>query len=131
MPHRCMNCGNTYEDDSEELIDGCECGSSLFIYENEAEEEAEEITEEERSEVKEDIEDLVEEGLAEGENIKFEFDLDSIVVEEEGVYNINVSRLLKEVPLIIRKTDGVYHIHLPSAFKPDSKELDSGELDIT
>lgn len=123
-----MNCGNTYEDDSEELIEGCECGSSLFIYENEAN--AEEIPEEERSEVKEDIEDLVEEGLAEGENIKFEFDLDSIVVEEEGVYNINVSRLLKEVPLIIRKTEGVYHVHLPSAFTPDSKELDSKELDM-
>lgn len=128
MPHRCMNCGNTYQDDSEELIEGCECGSSLFIYENEAE--AEEIPEEERSEVKEDIEDLVEEGLTDRENIKFEFDLDSIVVEEEGVYNINVSRLLKEVPLIIRKTEGVYHVHLPSAFKPDSKELDSEELDI-
>ena len=28
-----MNCGNQYEDDSEELIEGCECGSSLFVYE--------------------------------------------------------------------------------------------------
>lgn len=129
MPHRCMNCGNTYEDNSEELIEGCECGSSLFIYENEAAA-AEEIPEEERAEVKEEVESLVDEGLSDRENIKFEFDLDSIVVEEEGVYNINVSRLLKEVPLIIRKTDGVYHIHLPSAFTPDSKDLDSEELDI-
>lgn len=124
-----MNCGNTYKDDSEELIDGCECGSSLFIYENEPKEDK--ISEDERSEVKEDIEEMVEEGLEERENIKFKFDLDSIVVEEEGVYNINVSRLLKEVPLVIRKTEGVYHVHLPSAFTPGSKEIDSSELDIT
>ena len=129
MPHRCMNCGNTYEDDSEELIDGCECGSSLFIYENKPEEE--ELSEDEKSEVRSDIEEMVEEGLEERENIKFKFDLDSIVVEEEGVYNINVSRLLKEVPLVIRKTEGVYHVHLPSAFTPGSREIDSSELDIT
>ncbi|PSG99359.1 MAG: hypothetical protein BRC29_04510 [Nanohaloarchaea archaeon SW_7_43_1] len=129
MPHRCMNCGNTYEDDSEELIDGCECGSSLFIYENEPEEQ--ELSEDEKTEVRSDIEEMVEEGLEERENIKFKFDLDSIVVEEEGVYNINVSRLLKEVPLVIRKTEGVYHVHLPSAFTPESREIDSSELDIT
>jgi len=129
MPHRCMNCGNTYEDDSEELIDGCECGSSLFIYENEPEEE--ELSEDEKSEVRSDIEEMVEEGLEERENIKFKFDLDSIVVEEEGVYNINVSRLLKEVPLVIRKTEGVYHVHLPSAFIPGNNQIDSSELDIT
>jgi len=35
MPHRCMNCGEMYEDDSDRLIDGCECGSSLFMYESE------------------------------------------------------------------------------------------------
>ncbi|MFB6143747.1 MAG: Zn-ribbon domain-containing protein [Candidatus Nanohaloarchaea archaeon] len=128
MPHRCMNCGKVYEDDSEELISGCECGSSLFMYEQETEEE--EISSEERAEVREDIEEMVEEGFEEKENIKFEFDLDSIIVEEEGVYNINISKLLKEIPLVIRKSEGVYHVHLPSAFKPGKRDLDPEELDI-
>jgi len=127
VPHKCMSCGNTYEDNAEELLEGCECGCSLFMFENEPEES--EVDEEERKEVKSDIENMVEEGLVETENIKFEFDLDSIRVEEEGVYKINVSRLLEEMPLVIRKTEGVYHIHLPSAFKPESSNVETGQLD--
>ncbi len=123
MPHRCMNCGRTYEEDSEELISGCECGSSLFIFEKESE-----IDDEEVEEVKEDIEQLKQKGFEDGENIKFKFDLDSIIVEEEGVYNINVSRLLEEVPLVIRKTEGVYHVHLPSAFKPETADISPEDL---
>ena len=130
MPHRCMNCGKVYEDDSEELISGCECGSSLFMYEQEIEEDEEEIPDEEKAEVKEDIQEMVKDGFEDTENIKFEFDLDSIIVQEEGVYDINISKLLEEIPLVIRKEEGVYHVHLPSAFKPGNRDINAEELDI-
>lgn len=123
-----MNCGRTYEDDSDELIDGCECGSSLFMYEKE-ESLSEEELEEEKAEVKPDIEDMIAEGSSEKEHIKLEFDLNSISVEEEGVYSINVSRLLEEMPLVIEKSEGVYHIHLPSAFEPKSSDVQIEDLD--
>ncbi|MFB6175005.1 MAG: Zn-ribbon containing protein [Candidatus Nanohalobium sp.] len=123
-----MNCGRTYEDDSDELIDGCECGSSLFMYEKE-ESMGEEELEKERAEVKTDIETMIAEGSEEKGNIRLEFDLDSISVEEEGVYNINVSRLLEEMPLVIEKSEGVYHIHLPSAFDPGSSEVQIEDLE--
>jgi predicted nucleic acid-binding Zn-ribbon protein len=123
-----MNCGRTYEDDSDELIDGCECGSSLFMYEKE-ESLSEEELEEEKAEVKPDIEDMIAEGNSEKEHIKLEFDLNSISVEEEGVYSINVSRLLEEMPLVIEKSEGVYHIHLPSAFEPKSSDVQIEDLD--
>lgn len=119
-----MNCGKVYEDDSEELIEGCECGSSLFMYEK-----GDEITAEEQEEVTSKMEEMIVEGVDERENIKFEFDLDSIRVQEEGVYNINVSRLLQEIPLVIQKREGTYHIHLPSAFDPNTAQLDPKELD--
>ena len=122
--HRCMNCGQKYEDGSEELIEGCDCGSSLFMYEGDSEE----ITEEEAEKVTEKMETAIAKGVNEAENIKFEFDLDSIRVEQEGVYRINVSRLLKEIPLVIRKSEGTYHIHLPSAFAPKTTELSSSDL---
>ena len=125
MPHRCMNCGEVYSDDSEKLIDGCECGSSLFMYENE---ETDEGLDEEDEMVKEEVEEMVTEGVAEKGNIQFEFDIDSISVEEEGVYSINVSRLLEEMPLVIQKSDGVYHIHLPSAFTPENADLNVQDL---
>jgi predicted nucleic acid-binding Zn-ribbon protein len=122
-----MNCGRTYEDDSDEIVDGCECGSSLFMYENEPEMSEEEL-EEEKAEVKEDIEEMVQEGEAERGDIRFEFDLDSISVEEEGVYTINVSRLLEEMPLVIEKDEGIYRIHLPSAFAPEDKDVEIEDL---
>ncbi|MFB6200054.1 MAG: Zn-ribbon domain-containing protein [Candidatus Nanohaloarchaea archaeon] len=125
MPHRCMNCGRTYEDDSKELIDGCECGSSLFIYE----EDDETVPEDEKARLKSDVEEMVEEGMKDKENIKFEFDLDSIIVEEEGVYTINVSKLLEEVPLVIKKEDEGYHIHLPSAFEPENRDFSPEDLE--
>lgn len=124
MPHRCMNCGETYEDGSDELIDGCECGSSLFMYEQDIE-----ISEEEREEVETEIHKMAAAGIEEKEDIKFEFDLDSISVKEEGVYQINVSRLLKEIPLVIKKDEGKYYIQLPSAFNPEDAKLEPGELD--
>lgn len=125
-----MNCGEIYSDDSDELLEGCECGSSLFMYENEeqAKEEKQEEPEEEIEEVRDNIEEMVALGEEERENIKFQFDLDSIKVKEEGVYNINVSRLLEEIPLVIEKTEGVYKIHLPSAFKPENREVDIEDL---
>ncbi|QKQ98088.1 hypothetical protein GKQ38_00930 [Candidatus Nanohaloarchaea archaeon] len=121
-----MNCGKTYDEDSEELISGCECGSSLFMYENEPEASEEEEVEEEL--VKSDIEEMVAAGEKQRGNISIEFDLESIKVEEEGVYNINVSRLLEEVPLVIEKREGTYHIHLPSAFNRQDRNVDVQDL---
>jgi predicted nucleic acid-binding Zn-ribbon protein len=120
-----MNCGEVYPDDSEKLIDGCDCGSSLFMYEDEIEDEG---LDEEDEQVVEEVEDMVAEGIAERDNIKFEFDIDSISVEEEGVYEINVTRLLEEMPLVIQKEDGVYHIHLPSAFSAEEAEYSIEEM---
>ncbi len=124
MPHRCMNCGEVYEDNSDKLIDGCECGSSLFMYENETSE----GLDDEDEKVVEEVEEMVAEGITEKDNIQFQFDIDSISVEEEGVYSINVSRLLEEMPLVIQKSDGVYHIHLPSAFTPENRDLNIQDL---
>jgi predicted nucleic acid-binding Zn-ribbon protein len=122
-----MNCGRTYEDDSDKIVDGCTCGSSLFMYENQPEMSEDEL-EEEKAKVKDDIEQMVEQGEEERGDIRFEFNLDSISVEEEGVYNINVSRLLEEMPLVIEKDEGIYRIHLPSAFVPGDKDVELEDL---
>lgn len=121
MPHKCMNCGKVYEDGSQELIDGCECGSNLFMYEPD-----EEITEDEKEEVKNELKDM---NLTnQSDKVELEFDIDSIRVQSEGVYEINISRLLDEVPLVVRKREGKYFIKLPSAFNPDDAKLNPEEL---
>lgn len=46
--------------------------------------------------------------------------VDVITIEEQGVYNIDVKRLLEDNPIIIQK-DGSYLIHLPSVFESRKK----------
>ena len=124
MPHRCMNCGILHEDESKELIEGCQCGSSLFMYESSDQDTGE--TEVEQAQ--EIVEDAVRSGPSDTENVKFKFNLDSIAVQEEGVYDINISKLLDEVPIIVKKQEGSYHLHLPSAFNPENKSVDKNQL---
>lgn len=124
MPHRCMNCGQVYEDDSDELLDGCSCGSSLFMYEGDGSDGSEAQVEEAEETVRRAIED----GFEDTEEVSFKFDLDSIVVEEEGVYTINVSRLLEEMPLVVKRSEGSYHVHLPSAFNGKNRSVESEYL---
>ncbi len=127
MPHRCMNCGEIFEDDSDKIIDGCDCGCSLFMYESDPERSETELKEE-KEKVESDIQDMIIEGEEERGNIQIEFDLDSIKVKDEGVYELNISRLLNEMPLIISKSEGVYHIDLPSAFKREKGDVDINTL---
>ena len=124
MPHRCMNCGEVYEDDSDELLDGCSCGSSLFMYEGNDSDGSEAQVEE----VEETVRRAIEDGLEDTEEVSFKFDLDSIVVEEEGVYTINVSRLLEEMPLVVKRSEESYHVHLPSAFNGKNRNVEQEYL---
>ncbi|MDY6789575.1 MAG: Zn-ribbon containing protein [Candidatus Nanohaloarchaea archaeon] len=123
MPHRCMNCGREYSEDSDELIEGCECGSSLFLFQQE-DEEAQDVEklQEERDEVLDEIDQFLEQMDEDGEEAhknttKISFDLQSIRVIEEGVYEIDVKQLLKRVPLVVEIMDSGYYVHLPSVFK--------------
>jgi len=118
-----MNCGEVFEDDSDKIVDGCDCGCSLFMYESNPEKSESEL-QEEKERVEDDIQDMILEGEEERNNIQIEFDLDSIKVKGEGVYELNISRLLNEMPLIISKDEGTYHIDLPSAFKKEKGEVD-------
>ncbi|MDY6774149.1 MAG: Zn-ribbon containing protein [Candidatus Nanohaloarchaea archaeon] len=134
MSHRCMNCGAEYEEGDEALIEGCEdCGSTLFLYEKEGEEEfdREELEEEKKSVMDEldkflrDVKSRVKPG---GE---FEFDLQSITVQEDGVYEIDVRKLLEEIPLIVEIKDGEYRLHLASVFSEGKeKGLRLQDLDL-
>ncbi|MDD9954544.1 MAG: Zn-ribbon containing protein [Candidatus Woesearchaeota archaeon] len=32
MPHKCVKCSTTYENDDPVVIDGCACGAKVFLY---------------------------------------------------------------------------------------------------
>ncbi len=129
MPHKCLNCGKVLDEDSQELMEGCSnCGQKLFVFE-----EGEKIDDEKRGEIVKDVEELME-SLEEEEEVKkrireaMEFDLESIKVKEPGVYEINLRKLLEEVPLIVEMKEGEYYIYLPSAFSKDKKNIRIDDL---
>jgi len=47
MPHKCTNCGDTFEDGSDDILSGCDCGSRKFEYISDEEAEQLEATESE------------------------------------------------------------------------------------
>lgn len=131
MPHKCLNCGKILDEDSDELMTGCNnCGYNLFVYQDEGED----ISQEKRDNIVKDVEEFMDKLEDEEETKKrvqeaFEFDLESIKVLEEGVYEINLRKLLEEVPLIIEIKEGSYYIHLPSLFsKGKEKTLNLSDL---
>lgn len=105
MPHRCTRCGTVYEDGSENILKGCECGNRYFLYFRKiTDEEAEELkTKENVREVREG-----EKGIG---NIKI----------KDGIYEIDVSSLMMQEPIIIVGEEGRYLLSLPSAFKSKKK----------
>ncbi|MFP4115816.1 MAG: Zn-ribbon domain-containing protein [Candidatus Aenigmatarchaeota archaeon] len=130
MPHKCLNCGKVLDEDSDELMEGCSnCGQKLFVYE----EGKKKMDEGERETIVQDVEEFID-SLEEEEEAKerlkdaMEFDLESIKVEEPGVYEINLRKLLEEVPLIVEMKEGEYYIYLPSAFSKERKSIRLDDL---
>lgn len=133
MPHRCMNCGEEYEENSDALIEGCEeCGSTLFLYQKESDDLEEDELQEEKDSVMEEIDKFIRDVKSKVKPSKeFDFDLQSITVQEDGVYEIDVSKLLEEIPLIVEIKDGSYKLHLASVFsKGKDKGLRPQDLDL-
>lgn len=101
MPHKCTRCGTVYEDGSENIMKGCECGNRYFIYSRKiTKREAEELRIEKNvREVKED-----EKGVW---NVKV----------KNGKYEIDVASLMMQEPVIVVGEEGRYLLSLSSAFK--------------
>ncbi len=32
MPHKCVKCDTVYDDESDHVVKGCDCGSKVFLY---------------------------------------------------------------------------------------------------
>lgn len=133
-----MNCGKEYEEDAQELVDGCSCGSTLFLYQKQPEGEDDEDGTAEEPDVEEDevmeeidefLQDIKEDGTG-ARDSKIRFDLQSIRIIEEGVYEIDLKKLLEREPLIVEVKDSKYFLHLASVFtQGEDTNLSLQELD--
>ena len=96
--HRCIKCGAEYEEDSKDLImDGCpECGSKFFEYRQ-------------KGKVKE-IHEI------NGDSVE------TIMVRDNGIYEVDLPSLLKEDSIIISDEEGKYLIDINFLLKKQMKD---------
>jgi hypothetical protein len=133
MPHKCVRCGNVFEDNDASILRGCSCGSVFFLYvksQNDVEQikemqkelETKETTLEKeltkQVEEKKKVEEAaIKEGKVKRGVVKLKWGIETIKIPREGVYEINIDALMKKRPIVILERGRVYFIHLPSVFE--------------
>jgi predicted nucleic acid-binding Zn-ribbon protein len=120
MPHQCVRCGTLYEDGSNELLKGCNCGARLFFFIKknklkEIQEKTAKLTEEEKKQIEKDVFDLVGSDIDMNEPVVL--DLESVRVLKPGKYEIDLVHLFKKEPLVFKLDDGKYMIDIIKTFQ--------------
>ena len=126
MPHQCVRCGKVYDDGSQELLKGCNCGSKFFFFIKkgrieEAKKISEELTKDERAQIEKDVIDIVGSKVDESEPVFL--DIESIRVLKPGKYELDLIDLFKGRPLVYKVEDGKYIIDLVSTFEAKDKKI--------
>lgn len=105
-------------------MNGCECGSRLFLfiknpkdieraqqYRKQLEERIEQIEQEKKSEKRRKAH-----GAKPKAHSKNKFGIETIKVHDIGVYYINIDALMKGAPIIVLSKSGSYIISFPTLF---------------
>jgi predicted nucleic acid-binding Zn-ribbon protein len=111
MAHKCLRCGNVYEDNDSSILNGCKCGSVFFMYFKTIDDlkkfdEMDKKLKREKTTLEKELEKKIK-----------AFDIETIRIPKEGVYEININALMNGKPLIIHERERIYLIHLPSVFE--------------
>ena len=120
MPHQCVRCGTFYEDGSNEILKGCNCGGKLFFFVkqdklNEVKNAQVKLSKTEKKQIEEDVFDLI--GASATEDKPVVLDFESIRVLKPGKYELDLIKLFKNNPLVYKLDEGKYMIDLPETFK--------------
>ena len=130
MPNKCTVCGKVHPDDAKYLLNGCDkCGSKFFFYVreeklDEAERDIKQLTKKEVKEIENDIREIIPEGFEKNETVIL--DVEAIRVIKPGKYQIDVTNLFHQKPIVIRVGDGKYELDL-SVLMAKMKEKITGE----
>jgi len=113
MQHKCVKCGEVYEKGSEEILNGCICGSKLFYF----------VKNNKNSKTKKKIEESYDEinyfyELEDDDNKEMIiFDIEAINITSKGKYQLNLQSLMNQDGLIYKYGDGKYSIDLDNNLK--------------
>jgi len=103
-----------YEEGSDVILKGCECGNRLFLYFRKlSDREADEL--EKRTKPSASLKGIVD--ISKGEpRLKKGKDIWNVRIKD-GVYEIDVASLMLKEPVIVAGEEGRYLVSLSSAFK--------------
>jgi predicted nucleic acid-binding Zn-ribbon protein len=121
MPNKCTKCGKVYQEGSDVIFTGCECGNRLFFYFRKVtEEEAENLVREGTKEIQESAGALI--GIKDGEPMVDKgSDIWNIRVKND-VYEIDIASLMGGEPIIVAGEEGRYLVGLSSAFRKKTQK---------
>ena len=118
MYHKCVKCERIYEQASEEILNGCVCGSKLFYFVKSYTANKKKNT---KDTVSEDIDYFYE--LEDDENREIIiFDIEAINIKSSGKYELNLDGLMNNNGLIYKYGDGKYSIDLDNNLKQLKKK---------
>jgi len=126
MPHQCVRCGKFYDDGSDIILRGCECGAKLFFFVRQsAIEKAKNATAnlsvEEKVEIEKEIFDLMD-VTPDHNSEPVVLDFESIRVLKPGKFEIDLVKLFdKSKPTVYKIGDGKYMIDIAETFNNANK----------
>ncbi|MFH1402942.1 MAG: Zn-ribbon containing protein [Candidatus Altiarchaeota archaeon] len=126
MPHKCARCSSIYEDGSDELINGCGCGSRVFLYlrsdyAGSREETLRVLEEKKLSDSEVDwLDEEFKDRLAREERT-ISLDIENVLRIDEGKYRLDLQSLMRGEPIVIKARDGVYYIDIPYSMRKKSR----------
>jgi len=119
MPHQCVKCNTIFETASSELLRGCpNCrGKFFFFIKQEKLEKTQEMTKQlslhDKEQIEKDVKDIL--GTLD-DDAPIILDLASVNVLEPGKFELDLVRLFKGEPMVVRLEDGKYIIDIASTF---------------
>ena len=116
MPHQCVRCGKFYNDGSDVILKGCECGAKLFFFVRKeliekAKESTESLSDIQKIQIETDVRDIL--GQTDI-NDPIVLDFESVKIASPGRYELDLVKLFSGEPVVIRVEEGKYFIDLAS-----------------
>ena len=116
MRHQCVRCGRIFPSESKNLMQGCACGSKLFLYLKAPKLEVK------RSQLPKDLDKLEAQirkmlGESTSPDQPISISIENLRLGRNGVYSIDLESLLRGDPIILRDPLGVYFIDLKTVMK--------------
>src|SRR3989344_7387812 len=126
--HQCLKCKTMFANEEVPIIDGCSCGSKLFLFVKHKGDVK--LAEKYRPQLEAKIEEIDVQQKRErtkpaskSSAEKPKFGVETIKVHDIGVYSIHLDALMKGAPIVVLAKGGSYIISFPSLFEDHELEL--------